>query len=560
MVPEHPPGALTGGAAALGRRVVGLRRRIPLRQPWAVLAPLLLAHWASLAVFAASVPRNGWLFYQGGDQIWYWTASWLLAHGWVSLSPVSQGWPLLLLPLAAVGGPGFVAGLPATLLLQTLVLAPLALWALYEMGARIGGRPVGYVACLLWTFGPYLAVPLFADRYHEKYVHQFLPHPLGLTAMADYAGTVLLLVAAALSLRAVDDPTLRTASLAGLTAGFAGLIKPSNLIFLGAPLLLFAAARRGRQLLSFALALAPALGALTVWKFQTLGYVPAFQTQPQIRLAFDAGVVLEPYNRYIHIDWRHLDANLRGLAENFFSLRALQWLPFAGAVAVWRRSFPAALFVSAWFWPFLLLKGSNELSSVDSGSFFRFLLPAVPPLVVMAASLLLLVPRHGPALARRLAPPPPRPPSRRAVAAWAVALGLLPLAAATAVSPLRDGDRSLRVNQIGLPVDSGLGLRAEVRGGTVRLAWQAPPTAGSRVFYKVFRAQGPTDYTCGGEIGAVQCDVFGAPALVTRRSRASDRPDTGTWTYRLGVAANYLDDPALGDVYLVSPPVTVRVP
>lgn len=551
---------MTGGAAALGRGLAAAGRRLPLREPWCVLGPLLLAHWAALAVFAASVPHNGWLFYQGGDQIWYWTASWLLAHGSVALTPVAQGWPLLLLPFAAVGGPGFLAGLPAVVLLQALVLAPLALWALYELGARIGGRPVGYLAALLWTFGPYLAVPLFADRYHEKYVHQFLPHPLGLTAMADYAGTVFLLAAAALCLRALHDPGPRTALLAGLAAGFSGLVKPSNLIFLAAPLVLFLAARRPGRLLFFVLALAPSLGALALWKYQTLGYVPAFQARPEARLALDAGGVLEPADRYLGIDWHRLDVNLQGLAESFFSLRVLQWLPFAGALAAARASLPTALFLSAWFWPFLVLKGSNELASVDSGSFFRFLLPAVPPLVLMAASLPLLVPRHGPALARRLAPPPVRPPSRPALAVWALLLAAFPLAAGAAVGPLRSGERAVRVNRIGLAVDSGLRLRAETRGKTVLLRWQAPPTAGSRVFYKLLRAPGRTDFACGGEVGAVQCDVWGTLVRGTRRLRAVDRPGQGAWTYRLGVGANYLDDPALGDIYLVSPPVTVTLP
>lgn len=547
-------------AAAARCLLVRARGRIPLRQPWLVLLPILLVHWAALALFVASVPRNGWLFYQGGDQIWYWTGSWLLGHGSVVLSPVAQGWPLLLLPFALIAGPGFVAGLPGALLLQVLVLAPVALWCLYEIGARIGGRLVGYLAAALWTLGPYLAIPLFTDRYHEKYVDQFLPHPLGLTAMADYPGTVLLLVAAAFSLRALEEKGLRAALLAGLAAGFAGLIKPSNFIFLAAPFLLFVLARRGRELSAFAGALAPALGALALWKYQSLGYLPAFSTQPETRLAFGAGVVLDPYHKYANVDWHHLDVNLQGLAENFFSLRVLQWLPFAGALAVARRSLAAAAFLSAWFWLFLILKGANELASVDSGSFFRFLLPGMPPLVVMAAALPLLVPRYGPALARRLAPRPARPVPAWALAAVGAVLAVAPLAAAAVVSPLRGPERSVRVNGVGVSVQPGLDLRARVAGDAVILRWDAPATAGSRVFYKLLRAQGTADVTCGRDRGAVECAVSGTVVRVTRGRQTADRPGRGTWTYRLGVGANYLDDPALGDIFLVSRPVTVTVP
>jgi hypothetical protein len=547
--------------ASLPRLLALARERAPLDEPWLVLAPLLLGHWLALGLFAASVPRNGFLFYQGGDQIWYWTAGWLLSQGAVALSPVAQGWPLFLLPFSALFGPGFVAGLPAVLLLQALLLAPLSLWAVYEIAARIAGRPLGYLAALLWTCGPYLAIPLFSHRYHDKYVHQFLPHPLGLTAMADYVGVVFLLLAAACALRALEEAGSRNALLAGLAAGFAILVKPSNALFLAAPALLLLARRRGRPLVVFAAALVPALGALTLWKYQTLGYVPAFQSYGrEARLAFDGGVVLQPYRRYVHIDWHHLDTNLQGLAESFFSLRVLQWLPFAGALAVARRSLAAALFLSAWFWPFLVLKGANELASVDSGSFFRFLLPAVPPLVVMTACLPLLVPRQGPALARRWPAFPLRRPPAWLLALAALLLALAPLAAAAAVSPLRDGRRALRVSQIGLPVDPALRLRAERQGRSLQLRWRAAATSGTRVFYKLFRARGDTDLTCGGEVGAVQCDLYGQPLGATRRTQARDRPGPGTFTYRVGVGANYLDDPALGDIFLVGPPLTVRLP
>ena len=39
-----------------------------------------------------------------------------------------------------------------------------------------------------------------------------------------------------------------------------------------------------------------------------------------------------------------------------------------------------------------------------------------------------------------------------------------------------------------------------------------------------------------------------------------DRPGSGEWTYRVGVSANWLNNPAYGDVYVVSPPVSVKVP
>jgi hypothetical protein len=45
----------------------------------------------------------------------------------------------------------------------------------------------------------------------------------------------------------------------------------------------------------------------------------------------------------------------------------------------------------------------------------------------------------------------------------------------------------------------------------------------------------------------------------TKATSFVDRPGPGTWTYRIGVAANWLNDPNLGDVTLLGRPVTVTV-
>ena len=76
---------------------------------------------------------------------------------------------------------------------------------MYGIGARIAGRVFGY-----WTAGALdrasriVAIPLFVQRYHGKYVEQTLPQTFGLTALADFPSMVLLLVAAYLVVRALD--------------------------------------------------------------------------------------------------------------------------------------------------------------------------------------------------------------------------------------------------------------------------------------------------------------------------------------------------------------------
>jgi hypothetical protein len=537
--------------------------RLPLREPWRVLAPLLLAQWIAVCVFAFSVHHNGWLFYQGGDQIWYWTTSWLVGHGLIAKTLISPAWAFLLVPAALVAGPGFISGLPWAILIQALVLGPIGLFCLYDIASRIAGRVVGYIAATLWVIGPYVAIPLFVQRYHDRYVDQFLPHPLGLTGMADFASMVTLLAAGACMVRTYQSRRLEWAVMSGLVAGLAVLTKASNLIFLVAPLVLYLVGRRWRELGAFAVCLLPALAALTLWKYRGYGYLPAFNNayEPhRLALGSETGSILTPYHRYLELNWSRLQNNLDGTAEVFFSLRVLQFLPFAGAIAVARKAPAMALALSAWFWLYFLIKGSDLVASVDSGSFFRLLLPAIPPLVVMTASLPLLVPRVGPALAARFPAPPPRIPSRRALIACAVLFSLVPFVAAVALRPTRGAGKVVIMNEIAVPVDGSIGLRADVENGEVRLRWAAKNLGSSRVFYRLLRKPTAKDSICIDDEGADKCYYAGRRRMRTRETEVTDRPGRGTFTYRVAVGANWIDNPNLGDVFLVSPPVTVRVP
>ncbi len=64
-------------------------------------APSSWPSGSSRSASALTVRHNGWIYYQGGDQVWYYTTSWLLAHGQVPLTAVGYGWSVLLLPFTA---------------------------------------------------------------------------------------------------------------------------------------------------------------------------------------------------------------------------------------------------------------------------------------------------------------------------------------------------------------------------------------------------------------------------------------------------------------------------
>ena len=49
------------------------------------------------------------------------------------------------------------------------------------------------------------------------------------------------------------------------------------------------------------------------------------------------------------------------------------------------------------------------------------------------------------------------------------------------------------------------------------------------------------------------------PLAATRGREYVDHPPPGRWTYRVGLTANWLNDPTLGDVLLLSTPARVTV-
>ena len=175
---------------------------------------LVLAQWAAVGVFVAVVRHNGWLFYHGGDETFFYTDAWSLAHGHIPESEIGWGLSYLLAPLARIAGPSFLAALPAIIIVQTVVLLPVALLCVYAIGARIAGPLCGYVSAGVWIAAPFVVIPLFDARYHAKYVEQFLPQSLGLTGLGDFPSTVCLLLAALVCVWAIDGGDPADAALA----------------------------------------------------------------------------------------------------------------------------------------------------------------------------------------------------------------------------------------------------------------------------------------------------------------------------------------------------------
>ena len=214
-------------------RLADKLRPLARYEPWVVLGPLALVQWLALVAFVVTVRHNGWLFYQGGDQTFFYTSSWIVGHGHIPDAAIGWGWSYILVPLTWMFGSSVLNALPAIVLIQVVILLPLALVAVYGIAERIGGRLLGYLSAGLWVAMPYAVIPLFDQRYHAKYVEQFLPQALGLTGLGDFPSMVIVLWSAYFVVRSLDTRALPDAAAAGLLAGFAIGVKPSNALFLG---------------------------------------------------------------------------------------------------------------------------------------------------------------------------------------------------------------------------------------------------------------------------------------------------------------------------------------
>lgn len=526
-----------------------------------VLSALVAVQWLALLALAVSVKHNGWLYYAGGDQLWHYSGAYLLAHGHLPPAYVGYGWSIMLVPVSWFAGPNLVAALPAIVILNTVVLLPVALLCVYSIASQIAGRLFGYFAALLWIVVPYLGILFVEPGYHQKYTELTLPQLLGLTSVPDFPATVALLVCAVFCLRAADSARWQPAAAAGLAAGWSIAIKPSNAIFLVAPALLLIVVRR-RALIAFVVGLAPAALTLALWKYRGLGELAAAPTE-SVRLASGAGDLVRRIHSPSLNSWAHLNQVLNALREHFWVARLMEWLPVAGCIALLARSRRGFLLVGSWFIVFLLLKGTYIPASVEDASFFRIMMPAFPAYLLLAAAIVLLVPgvrarpeRHAPMLTGRKL--------NIALAACVLIFAALPLGVIAATPRLHDGGRlAVRFGDTLVPVSDKIKLTARTEGNVVHLGWQPRPVGSTSLFYRVLRAKGTGGgATCAGRLrnSADNCVLYMEEVATGRAPSFADRPGAGSWSYRIGVAANWVNDPTLGDVYVVSPPVTVTVP
>jgi hypothetical protein len=537
-------------------------------RPAKLLVPAIVVQWITTLALGLTVRHNGWLFYQGGDQLWYYVSGWLLAHGQIPLALVGNGWPALLAPIAWLSGPNLVPALPAIVLVNVLVLGPVALLCIYGIAKRIGGRPFAYWAVALWLTVPFIGIKFTDYLYHQRYTELTLPQGFGLTAMADFPSMVGVLVCVYFALRVLERPDTVEALAAGLAAGAAIAIKPSNSVFLGGLVLGFLYRRRFAGAAYLLAGLAPALLTLALWKYRGLGYLPLFHSEGGTRLTLGAQEQLAAFNplhKYVQFNWHQLNLNLLQLKEHFWSVRVIEWLVIAGLIGLARRSVTALLVVGGWFAAFVVTKATFAFASVNDSSIFRIMMPAYPAFILLLASLVFLFPGRHRARFEVAQPPKPRAHPHRRVAvlgAGVAVFALYPFALVATASPLQGPQpRAYRAFGLLRSVDPTLRLTASVAGQRVRLSWNAAEPGGTQVFYRIWRSSAPTGGATCTPVphAAANCQLTMDDLGAHRGGRFVDKPGRGRFTYRLGLAANWLNSPLYGDIFSLGPPLAVRV-
>jgi hypothetical protein len=553
-----------GAAVAAGRRLrtgaLSSVVRLTQIRPLYVLGSLVAVEWLTTLALALTVRHNGWLYYQGGDQVWSYTTSWLLQHGQLPLTPVGYGESVLLMPFTFFGA-NLLHILPAIVLLNVLFLMPVALLAMYGIGERIGGRLFGYWVAFLWIVLPFIGIKYTDAGFHQRYTETTLPQALGLTGMSDFPSMVMLAVSAYFLVRVLQSRAWLDGFLAGTFAGFAIGIKPSSALYLGGVIIAVLASRRWRAGLALAAGLAPSLLALTVWKWRGLGYLPIFRAEPGSRVAMGPAAVQLPgrLGQYIPLSWSHFATNFGSLQEHFWSARVVEWLVLAGIVGLARRSWPACCFAGGWFMVFFIIKGSSPQGNLEDASLLRMLIPAIPAFVLLMAALPFLLP----GIPQRAKPTPIRswgtPRLRLTLAIAATMLfAAVPIGLAGIARPVGGGATDYYSGSAG-PVPATLPVDLTVHGTRVRMTWPSAKPGSARVFYDVSRAL-PTclakTSNVPGPSGRDSCLI--AIAHI-RTPTWTETLSPGQYGYRITESANWLDDPTTSDPYLATRWISIRI-
>jgi hypothetical protein len=339
-------------------------------------ALLVAAQWGVVAWVASAAGHAGRVYGDPAQTASLHGAARAIVDGHLPHDGGGFLWPLLTAPFAAAGASPS-SGLGALVLVQVLVLLPVALLSVVAAVSRLAGRRLGIFAGAVWIVLPLLLYRYADGRFRPAVLDGVLPAVLGLAESTAFPALVALSVALYLVVRALGSGSPQDATYAGLAISVALALSGASLLLVPGVLVALALRRRPVPVAAAAAATVPGLVALALWH----AHAPHAEAP------------------LLHWDWRQFHANLMGFREYTWSLRVVEWLPIAGTIALLRRSVTVTLGVASWFWLTVLLRGAVPGTFLVAGTpypsspFLVQLLPAFPAFAALVGSLPLLVPR-----------------------------------------------------------------------------------------------------------------------------------------------------------------------
>lgn len=357
------------------------------------LAAAVVAGWTIAALLSVLTRHDGWVYgTRAIQEKEYELTRELASWGWPN-SASGLGWGAVEAVVAAPFGSAFSEALPPLVLLQALVVAPLASVGLYLLAKELGGIVLARAATVVWLVAPLSAALLFDDRYRPLYTSNVLSQLFGLTTLDGLPAMTVLLWSAYFAFRQLNEGGWVPAAASGATAGFALCLNMTNVLYLVAPLVCLAVARQVLAVGAFTLALLPGLLVSAVWLAHTASG-ETVSAAVQWALAHDVAFPDDPQGP-LSLELARLGEQLTQFREFFWSERLVEWLPLAGLVGAARLAPLKSLFLGLWLASYVVVKGSASGAPVDIAALWRLTLPAWPAYVLLGVSIVMLVPSLG---------------------------------------------------------------------------------------------------------------------------------------------------------------------